>query len=298
MPFEFICACLLALATLGIIGAAMYKPRGERLPWVWGAIAGVFATLIVLFISAANLVPGQAYGLVTVAGQPSGHIGSGFHLLAPWDSVSDWSRQVQSIVYEGKNCLPVRLQGGQSACPNVTVQYQIDPTAIDSEFVNYGSEDGVRDRLVEKVFGSVMNEQFSNFDPIDQALHPKLAGSVNNPTADQVVAAVTEEVQAKVKGKVFITSIFLKKTNYSDQVQARLDSIKSQVADNAKAELAIKQAQSQATAADDLEKSLRNDPGYLQYECLQTEQEAIKADYQMNAAWNCSGSSSVIVPAK
>lgn len=136
--------------------------------WGTSAVLALIAAVLV-FLSMFATVGTQDVGILTSFGRPAGVLGNGGHLKAPWEHVTAMDNAVQTDVYEGKNCIPIRIADQQTACAKVRIQWQMLKAAADRLYRNYRTSDGVRTSLVTSELGAAMNSQFSVYNPIGRS---------------------------------------------------------------------------------------------------------------------------------
>ena len=92
-------------------------------------------------ISGLKSVPVKNIGVPHSYGSVhGGNYAPGIHeTWTPWLHLTDINETVQTTTFEGDNCLQVRVGGKQSACADITIQWQILPGAA-GLFSDYAKE--------------------------------------------------------------------------------------------------------------------------------------------------------------
>ena len=76
---------------------------------------------------------------------------------------------MQTTTFEGDDCLQVRVGGQQSACADITIQWQILPSAgsLFSDYANQGDLMAeVQNAVVIRELKQVVNEMLGDYNPI------------------------------------------------------------------------------------------------------------------------------------
>lgn len=293
----FILAILLALAGLGAIGVAFIRDKhGDR-----NGVAGAAGALLILvagviaFFDCTVTVPVRSVGVQTSFGKPIGVLTNGFQWVRPWSSVETFDGTVQTLKETGKSAPIVRLKNGTTATVDASVQWQID-TGADflSLYKQYKSFSNIEQNVIERQLANSLNEVFEGFDPL---------GSIDaqgNLTVQvtSLAAKVQTNLAAAMPPGLVIRNVTIPVINYSDQVEAQINTIIAAAAQTRVAEQQLKtnQAISAANAA------LTNGnltPGVLYQNCLNLVQQALSHGWALPPGFSCGiPGASVVIPTK
>jgi regulator of protease activity HflC (stomatin/prohibitin superfamily) len=293
----FILFVLAAIVALGI-SAADQEYKGE-----WRVASGVLLLIGVVLFLASSLVEisTKNVGVVTEFGKPTGELSNGLHFKAPWATVTEMDAAIQTDVYTQANesgtypCLQVHIAYQIVACADVSLQWRIDPTAVEYLFKNYRGFSNIQ-TVVDRDLSRTLNEDLSDYDPLTLGKNGQVAG----PSLSQISGQVTADMAREVDQHIIIESVYITILNYDGAVQASINKIQQQYAATRTAEQQILTNEAQAKANDILAQSLNNDPGVLESKCLDGINNAINSGYNgLPAGYSCLGTSSaVVVPAK
>src|SRR5262249_31796105 len=159
-------------------------------------VAGVL-TVIVLILGSTTIVSARNVGVVTTFGRPSGTLGNGLHMKAPWQSVTEMDGTIQIDNHTGEYATTVRLGNNSTAYVDNSVRWRIQPSAADELFLDYRQFENVRDNLVTRELRAALNEVFADFDP----LAPENTEGTNVQALGDKVA---EKLRSKVGGQIEI----------------------------------------------------------------------------------------------
>ncbi len=215
-PFSTIIAGLIGLVLLSIILGSWYTvDEGER---------GVILR----------------YGAVAGIAQP----GLGFKLPII-DSVVRVSVQSKAAIYNG---MEAYSRDQQPATMNLSVNYRIPPDRVEDVYANYGGEDGLLSRLVERRVFEESKTVFGRFAAVT-AIQER--GRLNQEIADAI--------QKSVSGPVIIDSVQIENIDFSDAYEASIEQRmlaevevqrlrQNAEREKVQAEITVTQAQAQADA--------------------------------------------------
>lgn len=215
-PFSTIIAGLIGLVLLSIVLGSWYTvDEGER---------GVILR----------------YGAVAGIAQP----GLGFKLPII-DSVVRVSVQSKAAIYNG---MEAYSRDQQPATMNLSVNYRIPPDRVEDVYANYGGEDGLLSRLVERRVFEESKTVFGRFAAVT-AIQER--GRLNQEIADAI--------QKSVSGPVIIDSVQIENIDFSDAYEASIEQRmlaevevqrlrQNAEREKVQAEITVTQAQAQADA--------------------------------------------------
>lgn len=197
--FLFILAIVLALvAAAAVLVRRRVRDDDEiRAGALVVAVIGILGFVIAGFFSSFTTVDANTVGIVTAYGQPVGTVGSGAHMLAPWDSVDPFTTRVQvtdrKAGPEGDtptaDCVQVNLKGGAQACADMTLRYVINSGDAVDLWRRYGDFDTVRDKLLRSATDNaakIVYGQYTPQDAISGDALPAITKAMTNELADQL----------------------------------------------------------------------------------------------------------------
>lgn len=175
--FSFVLGLLLIFG--GLIGGAIARrskydevKEGGLYAMIFGPVIGI----VLAFSSSINVVPANTVGIPTTYGHIGSPLDSGFHLLAPWTEVSEFSTRTQELSMlrapdEGDKAkddsVSVIAQGGGSMAVDVTVRFSILKDKASDLFKLAGSVDMVKERFVRPEAREVVRNIFGLYSAED-----------------------------------------------------------------------------------------------------------------------------------
>lgn len=289
----FILAILLAVIGLGAVAVGVIPDKdGDRS----GTVGGVGALLIVVagviaFFDCTVTVPVRSVGVQTSFGKPVGVLTNGFQWVRPWSSVETFDGTVQTIKYNPT----VRLKNGTTATVDASVQWQID-TGADflSLYKQYKTFDNIQENVIKRQLANSLNEVFEGFDPL---------GSIDaqgNLTVQvtSLAAKVQANLSAALPPGLVIRNVTIPLINYSDQVEAQINTIIAAAAQTRVADQQLKTNEAIAKANAALT-STDLTPGVLYQNCLNLVQQALSHAWALPPGFSCGiPGASVVIPTK
>ena len=109
-------------------------------------------------------------------------------------------RRFRPTSFTGGNCVNVRIANQQTACVDISIRWRIQPNSADYLFQNYRTFDQVRDSLVTRELRSAVNNQLTNYNPLN-SISVTGTGASNyptNPSLTQIATAVTKQMQSEI----------------------------------------------------------------------------------------------------
>lgn len=173
----------------------------------------------------------------------SGYYDPGSHQTwLPWEHIVDVDETIQQLKFEGcwgpycsipgeqrGNCLEVRIGGQQTACADVTVQYQVWKTAAGSLYSDYANQGDlmstIKDNLVERSLRTAMNNVLDAYNPITDTA--ALTGTATNSTYSSFQPQVTDQMRSDIGEQIDVRIVFMPLLHYDTQTQARLNQIQA-----------------------------------------------------------------------
>lgn len=296
---------VIVVILFGIVGlcatgyAVWASGKPDESPLLGVAIAAGCAVLAgaILFFASVVTVGTSDVGIETAFGRTVGDLPPGFHLKAPWDSVTTWDGSVQTIDYpRGAGCLQVRIGNQQSACVALTFQYQVRDGAADQLFRKYRTQSVMTQRLVVTSLDQTVNNVLETYSPIEAAATGNTGAAALSPYAARVVDIMRQQIGSLVN----VEKLFIPYATYDPQTTARLNALQTQRADTLIAQEAVKTAEQQKLANDKLAQSVAN-ANVIANNCVNNVLiPIVKAGGTPSgiSCWPGSGGSTVVVPAK
>jgi hypothetical protein len=261
----FIFAVIFWLAAL-VAAAAAFLAEGYRVTAVTAAVLtaviglGLFAAGGLKSVPVKNIGVPQSFGAV---GQ--GIFEPGIHeTWTPWLHLTDIDETVQTTTFKdsgndhGSSCnggLPVRIGGQQTACADITIQWQVLPQAAGSLFSDYANKgdlmDTIQGAVVLRSFEQVVNNTLSDYNPITdvQSATGSVTGSTAQPSqftrfSPQILTAMQSDIGTQVK----VISVIMPQLHYSTTIEDKLAAIQQAYADFAVAQENVKVNEQKALA--------------------------------------------------
>lgn len=234
----FIFAVIVWLAAIVLALAAVLAKAGQKIgPAVLAGVA-LFAGFGLFALAGLKSVPVKNLGIP----QTFGHVGAvsytpGAHeTWTPWLHLTDIDETVQTTTFEGRNCLDVRIGGQQTACADLTIQWQVRPSAASKLFSQYANHGDlmttIEDALVIRELKQVANQTLGDYNPI--ADQQALASNSTVPSqfsgfGPQILTAMRADIGADVD----VRTILFPLIRYDAQTQSKLNAIQQAYANDA-----------------------------------------------------------------
>ena len=282
------------LAIIAAVGAFILGVRNSEPIAIGGGVAAFVVSILALGFMCTTTVPTKQYGVVTTFNKPTGMLKTGLHPIWPWQEVHDYDAAIQMDTREDGNnkapCTTVRIAHQATACVNTSIKWRIKENSVDSLYQNYKSFDNVRHTLVDRELTSALNEAFNTYD----ALAVNAKGDSNVPALSDLSAEVTKSMQKRVGNQIEVLNVLIPSIKLDTNIQNKVNSLLSQVAQTRIAEQTIKTNEKQSEANKKLSQSLNNDPNVLVSKCL----DIVESNKNLPAGFTCwpGDSSSVVVP--
>lgn len=268
MTWQIVVAMLLLVITVvALLARAVSKnPAGRTRALRVAVVTGALA-VFVLILGSTTIVSARNVGVVTTFGRPSGTLGNGLHMKAPWQSVTEMDGTIQIDNHTGENATTVRLGNNSTAFVENSVRWRIQPAAADELFLDYRQFANVRDNLVTRELRAALNEVFADFDP----LAPENVAGANVQALGEDVA---DKLRAKVGNQIEILNVIVPLVNYDQATQDRINALNVEKANTRIAEQRAKTAEAEAKANEILAGSVSDNPNVLVSKCLDAAREA------------------------
>ena len=249
----FILAILLWLAGIGCVAGAGLAEKDYRAGTrVIGAVAiiigfALFAISGLKSVPVKNIGVPQSFGAVG-----NGYFSPGIHeTWTPWKHLTDIDETVQTTTFEGGNCLSVRIGGQQTACADITIQWQIKPQAAGSLFSDYANQGNlmttVTDAVVIRELKQVVNQTLGDYNPITDVQNVTDTNSATSQFS-QFGPTILNGMRADIGNRIDVLTVLLPYVHYDQQVEDKLNAIQQSFANYAIAQENVKVNQEQAQA--------------------------------------------------
>jgi regulator of protease activity HflC (stomatin/prohibitin superfamily) len=293
---------IIILAIIAIGGLGYGTSAKEGVAVLVGGVAAVLF-IIVALVSCTQQVGTSDVGVETAFGSTQGDLTPGLHVVAPWISVTTWDGSIQTITYgrdldqsHPDHCLQVKIGGLQTACVAGTFQYQLRAGAADNMFRLYRTQPNMNEFLVRRSFDQAVNSVLGNYNPIEAVAAGAKVGTALSPFANRVSAVMRQDIGADIKVK----TVFLPYIAFDQSLTGRLNAFQAARADTLIAVQHEQTATAQATANNDLAKSVNN-INVIAQECVTNVLEPLVKEGKNPAGVSCTGvsggGSTVVVPA-
>jgi regulator of protease activity HflC (stomatin/prohibitin superfamily) len=264
----------------------------------WVTVA-LFALAGLLFgLASTTIVSTKNVGVVTEFGRPVGTLDNGFHVVAPWQKVTELDGAIQTDSHAGNGkddtspCTSVRIAHQSVACVDNSIRWRIKQGAADRLFRDYKDFANIRDSLVTRELGSALNTTFKDYDPL--ATDDK--GNTTSPSQDFLSAQVTKLLQAQIGEDIEVLNVIVPIVHFDDQTQGRINALQAEVANTRIAKQRQQTADAEAEANRKLADSVSKDPNVLVSKCFDTLAEMVKQKQPVPPGYSCwPGSQSALV---
>ena len=315
------------IGILAIIGAS-FSDRTSRNPKVWTIVAGVFCFIVAgagTWWSFYQSVPTKSEGVVTSYGKVIGTpYGPGRHFMAPWKTLNIVQNTIQSDTFSQANgqgadaqtpsgthgyCITVRLGGMNSGCADVQIQTQLVSAAIPELYANYSSygpslAQDVDQFVVKRELTTDLNRILGDYNVIadvsanltscvqkGQSTCSAVTSSQFSQFDPQLLQLLQKDVE--LAGKITVLDVNLQNIGFNDSTEQAIQKIQESYLQTVEATQQEKTNTAISLANAALVKQSQSlTPQVLQYDCYQTIQMAIKANFTgLPALLGCTGSS-------
>lgn len=280
---------------------------GEKVAKGAGVALGVVA-LLLLVISSVVQIPTRSVGVAVAFGKPDAQpLGNGLHVTAPWKTVEKFDASVQTLkLDEAKGreddktdhggCVTVRLANQTTACVDVSVQWNIDPSGDVVElYRRYKTFDNVEANLVQRQLVHALNTAFAVYDPLASINGGDKPTVSLDDLAGKASTTLTEAVGSGIK----ISNLTIPLVHFDGTTQDKLNAYAQALADTRIAEQRKKTATAQKEANDALAAgSNSTNPGVLYQNCLDMVERLAKEGKGLPPAFSCGAPPATVVPVK
>lgn len=285
MTWEMIVAIVFIFFAVAFFAASRLLPEKNyldrsnpaRIASRLASVGSLGIAILVLLIGSYTVVSTRNVGVVTTFGKPSGTLNNGFHLKAPWQSVTEMDGSIQIDQHKDGDggdghgdALVVRLGNNSNAWADTSVRWEIKLDAADDLFLQYKEFGNVRTNLITRNLQVALNEVFATYNPLASA-NPTAPNAPTPPPVTEsklpeLAAKATKLMQDKVGDQVTIFEVQIPTIAFDGETQAKIDQLNQQRAATAVAVESLATANAQSAANKALEQSLS--PEILQSKCL------------------------------
>ncbi len=254
----FILAVIVWLITLvAVVYAATLAESGAPRVFAYtGAVLGLavgfglFALSGVKSVPVKNIGVPQTFGVVgSTVYEPGNH-----ETWDPFLHLTNINETVQTTTYEdrgndnGTSCnggLAVRIGGQQTACADVTIQWQILPSAASSLYSDYANQGDfmteITNAVVVRELKQVVNNDLGDYNPITDVQSVTGTGTQTS-TFTNLGPKVLADMKADIGSRVNILTLLLPQLHYATPLENKLSGIQQAYADFAVAQENVKVA--------------------------------------------------------
>lgn len=263
---------------------------------------GVLALALVFFLlSCFTIVGTRNVGIVTTFNRTTGTLDNGWHLIAPWQDVTEWDGKLQNLKFsdtDDKDDGPgvaVRLGNQSTATIDLILQYRLTTNeGVLELFRQYGSEESLKKNLVQKNLQAALNEAFKTYDPI-----MALASSGPNRTPTTGMPELAEKTlalfRATMPAGIEVVDLTIVMPHFDPQTEDRIKQYNAAIQDTAIATQREETAKAIQRANEILAQSNAS-PAVLYQNCLDMVERVVKAGGRLPEAFTCGTDGSVVIP--
>lgn len=265
----FILILLIVASLVGLAAAAFLFGGGRRS----AGVATVVAVPLLWLACSVTQVSANTQDVRTSFGKPTGVVGSGLHLVAPWSTGTSFSSANQWVRFVGDGNggeegsdepkIRVRLAGQSTADVEGSVTYTQPADKVMDLFATYKTEERIRQLLVLANTQQALNEVLGTYDPLSQA-------KTDADVLAKYSRAAEEALRKRIGDKVSGITVNLTMIDLDDNTEQRLKDIQSAIAKTRVAEQDLLTAEQIALANKKIAESLRGDQVTAYYQCVQT----------------------------
>jgi regulator of protease activity HflC (stomatin/prohibitin superfamily) len=97
----FIITLILAIAAIALIAKGRVETNDGDLPLRGAGVIVLFVAALTLVFNVFTVVPTRNIAVSMAFGKPTGTLGNGFHLIAPWESTEEYDAAIQTLKFDG-----------------------------------------------------------------------------------------------------------------------------------------------------------------------------------------------------
>lgn len=257
----------LLIGALVILGANLHDFDSDKRISRLVGVGIVAVGLIVGGFASTTIVQPRTVGVKVALGKPTGVVGNGLHVKAPWEKVEKLDGSVQNDVYNGDKSISVRLGNNARAEVDASIQWQLKTGKAEEVFLDYKTFEGIQSNLVDRNFRAALNEAMADYDPLAYTA-PEDGGSALSDLGSEV----RDNLQEKVGDKIDVRSVTLPLVAFDDATQKRIDDLQAESAKTRVANQKKETSTAEAEANKTLEKSISDET--LTSKCLDIVKES------------------------
>lgn len=238
--WQFVIAIIIAVVAVVVIGGtALFAPSGRKSKPIATAVTALFFAFGLYAWGGVKSVPVKNIGIPSALG----NVGSVVYqhgTYETWDpflSFTNVDETVQTTTFEAtgatngidcKGALAVRIGGQQSACANVTIQWQIQPGAAISLYEDYANHGDlmkeITNAVVVREFETVVNQVLGDYDPItDQQNVSDAKTSTSQFT--KFAPTIKDDMVTDIGSQIKVIAVYLPKVVFDPTIENALSSI-------------------------------------------------------------------------
>lgn len=258
----------------------------------WFVIALAIILALETFAYSFTIVSTKNVGIETEFGAVTGHLSNGPHLIAPWATVTEMDAAIQTDSYTDSKtddgpCISIRIGNQQTACVSTSIRWRINPAHADYLFKNYRTFDHVRDSLVTRELTQALNQQFSNYNPLN-SLSTTNPGDKRNPPLQVYAKRVADQMRREISSEgIEVLNTFIPYVSFDSQTQNRINQLQQQFALTRIAQQEKITNEAQAAANKALAASVNTSPNVLVSQCFSILSEMVKQGQTVPPAFSC-----------
>lgn len=267
--FIFIIGILIILGGLAGIFFGIGSSKAKA------AAAGVVLLgLILVALPSFTTVDARSVGVQTAMGKYSDTLGPGFHAVAPWSDVEEWTTRNQTIRFEGKGegeertnfftepRITVRLGTQAEAYVDATVTWRITEKSVGDLWKQHKTFGDARQDFALPAAKGAINEAFDGYDPlknIGNTAPPATAGTTVQVADDKAEGYIPLSVWSKkvtealtplyAKRNVELVSVQVTYVDYDKDTKDKLNRFSGERANTRIAEQKVETAKKEAEAS-------------------------------------------------
>ena len=253
----------------------------------WVSVGALVLAVVTMFFSSATIVSTKNVGIETSFGRPVGSLSNGFHLVEPWNKVTEMDAAIQTDNHvKGKaalDCITVRIAHQATACVDTSIRWRIEEQAADTLFRDYRDFDNVRDSLVTRDLNAALNAVFEQYDPL--AIDKD--GNSTSPGLADLSSDVADQIRAQIGDEINVLSVIIPVVHYDENTQSKVNALLAQVAQTRIAEQSVITAEQQALANQTLAESVSKDPNVLVSKCMDLLNEMVSKGQSIPIGFSC-----------
>ena len=248
----FILAVILWLAAIVAVAVGVFD-RDYRAGWWTAAPIALLVGVGLFALGGLKSVPVKNIGVPQAFGAVTGSVyDPGVHeTWTPWLHLTDVDETVQTTTFEGGSCLTIRIGGQQTACADVTIQWQIRPQAADSLFSDYANQGDlmstITDAVVVRELKQVVNQVLGDYNPVTDVQNVTSTNSATSQFSSFGPTILTA-MRADIGSRISVLTVLLPYIHYDSSVESKLEAIQQAFANYAIATENVKVSQEQSLA--------------------------------------------------